>query len=199
MQRPTKDVLALDDVQVDLPGHAPERCALAAEVLRTSGRLRLQVRGESMLPTLWPGDMVEIRSCAIDQVLPGEIVLAMRDDRFFLHRFAGRSARNGFQLRGDSMPRPDPLFPNEALLGRLASCAREGRLEDVRFRLPLQRWSRAIGRLLCYCGPARRLALTLHERRKRNVRVVQSGQRASSAAVTQLGPVQIEAPDAGVS
>ena len=52
-----------------------ERSALAAASLCESGRLRLQLRGESMLPTLWPGDVVEIASCSVDDVHPGEIVL----------------------------------------------------------------------------------------------------------------------------
>ena len=37
-----------------------ERLALAEDALRSGVRLRLQIRGDSMLPTLWPGDMVEI-------------------------------------------------------------------------------------------------------------------------------------------
>ena len=93
--------------------------ALVADVLRRGGRLRLQVRGESMLPTLWPGDVVEIASCSLDDVRPGEIVLARRDGRLFLHRLAAPCTPNGFLLRGDSMPGPDPRFPPEALLGRL--------------------------------------------------------------------------------
>jgi hypothetical protein len=123
---------------------------LAAESLRASGRLRLRVRGESMLPTLWPGDVVEIARCSVEEVRPGEIVLAMRGGRFFLHRFVGRSQQSGFLLRGDSMPAADPVFSREALLGRVA---------DSR---PLSLWSRVIGRLFSYYGPALRLGLKLH-------------------------------------
>src|SRR5437879_9623687 len=106
---------------------SPEGSALVADVLLRSGRLRqsvrLRVRGESMLPALWPGDVVEIASCSLEDVRPGEIVLARREGRLFLHRLVGRfydcGTPNGFLLRGDSMPGPDPQFPNEALLGRL--------------------------------------------------------------------------------
>lgn len=150
--------------------------ALAADSLRLTGRLRLQVRGESMFPTLWPYDIVEIASCSVDDVRPGEIVLALREDRFFLHRFLFRSRANGFLLRGDSMPRPDPQFPNEALLGRLVGRARQNQshaqrhahIHEVRAQarsfLPLRPWSRAIGQLLCHCGSARRLVLKMHSR-----------------------------------
>jgi hypothetical protein len=100
-----------------------EGSAMVADVLRRSGglpvRVRLQVQGESMLPSLWPGDVVEIASCPLDDVRPGEIVLALRDGRLFLHRFVARCTPNGFRLCGDSMPRPDPQFAADALLGRL--------------------------------------------------------------------------------
>jgi hypothetical protein len=123
----TKDVLTLDTPLAIPPAvWLAERSALAIESLRASGRLRLQVRGESMLPTLWPGDLVEIAPCSITDVRPGEIVLAIRDDRFLTHRFVARRHAAGFVLRGDSVPRPDPEFPNEALLGRLVARASGG-------------------------------------------------------------------------
>jgi hypothetical protein len=167
-------------VNTSLESPTAERSALAADALRASGRLRLQVRGESMLPILWPRDVVEIESCSIAEARPGEIVLAFRSGRFFLHRFLARCRPGGFLLQGDSMPAPDPQFPDDALLGRLAS--REDRCADQRSTgqrypaksrahtqfaasrpvLPLRPWSWAIGRLLCYCGPARRMALMLH-------------------------------------
>jgi hypothetical protein len=128
-----------------------DRTALAAEALRQSGRLRLRVHGESMLPTLWPGDELEIVRCSVQDAHPGDIILAVREGRFFLHRFVARCQPDGFVLRGDSMPAPDPKVPDEALLGRLAVSA--GR--NLR--------SQVIGRVLCFCGPARRLALRLHQ------------------------------------
>jgi len=151
-----------------------EVLALAAQSLRESGRLQLQVRGESMLPTLWPGDVVEISKCRVEDVRPGEIVLALRDGRFFLHRFVARLHPEGFRLRGDSMPAPDPGFPKEALLGRLAGYAgrgekRIGNSKGAQSLFPLRPCWWAIGQLCCYCGPVRRLALELHSR-KRNAR-----------------------------
>ena len=146
-----------------------EIIALAADSLRLSGRLRLQVRGQSMLPSIWPDDIVEIQSCSIDEVRPGEIVLALRDDSFFLHRFITRLQASGFLLRGDSMPRPDPEFPNQALLGRLVTRAGQSQgqaLAQTRPFLPLRPWSRATGQLLCHCGTARSLVLKLHACRK---------------------------------
>jgi Peptidase S24-like len=213
MQFLEKEFIGLFNASSAWPGPGEqERSALAADSLRESGRLRLQVRGESMLPVLWPGDVVEIASCSVDEVQPGEIVLAMREGRFFLHRFLARSQPDGFLLRGDSMPGPDPQFPNEALLGRLVSCAgqRQVQSEDqsrdeiedpVRARplLPLRPWSRALGQLLCHCGPARRLALRLHDRGKRCPREIQSPAGATGQAAIQLGAARLGAADPGAS
>ncbi len=149
-----------------------ERSALVADVLHRGHSLRqgvrLRVYGESMLPALWPGDVVEIASCPLEDVRPGEIVLALRDGRLFLHRFIARRTPHSFQLRGDSMPGSDPLYPSEALLGRLARSSDEGRsVSAAALRLGLgAKWSRTMGMLLCYCSLARRLALRLHSRRK---------------------------------
>jgi hypothetical protein len=100
-----------------------ERLALVTGALRgndgLAGRVRLQVHGESMLPAVWPGDVVEIAGCSLEDVRRGEVLLAEREGRLYLHRLVAVSAPSGFVLRGDSMPGSDPLFPSEALLGRL--------------------------------------------------------------------------------
>lgn len=164
---------------------AAERSALVADVLRShrsngdnlSSRLRLRVHGESMLPVLWPGNVVEIASCSLEDAQIGEIVLALDNGRLFLHRLVA-SGPNGFTLRGDSMPGPDPQFAREALLGRLVSnvsddgSARAGQGQRRRFAANL--WPRAVGLFLCYCDPARRLALTIYSRRKAATREFQS-------------------------
>jgi len=137
-----------------------QRDALAAEVLRRTGRLRLQVRGESMLPTLWPGDVAEIAACSLGDVARGEIVLGFRQGRFFLHRFLSRD-HESFVTRGDSMSTPDPAFPADALLGRIAGVIRNGKAISATVR----RSAPAAGILFRYCGFARRVALRLHSSR----------------------------------
>jgi Peptidase S24-like len=139
-----------------------ERSALAAEVLRRSGRLRLQVRGESMLPAIWPRAVVEIVSCSVEEGKQGEIVLAMRDGRLFVHRLMGRR-QDGFVLRGDSMPGSDLVFQDEALIGRVVG----GEVAGLNRFYPALIVYRGIGLVLCYCGPLRRAALNLHQRWKK--------------------------------
>ena len=135
-----------------------QRDALAVEALRRTGRLRLQVHGESMLPALWPGDLVEIAACSLHDVERNEIVLAFREGRFFLHRFLAPQEQRGFLTRGDSMPGPDPVFPADALLGKLMHVVRDGQTVSA----PLQPWSRVVGMIFCYCSSARHAALRFH-------------------------------------
>jgi len=41
---------------------------LAAEALRTAGKFRLAAFGYSMLPTLWPGEVLTIQVQSLEQV-----------------------------------------------------------------------------------------------------------------------------------
>lgn len=137
-----------------------EREALAVDALRQSGRLRLGVRGESMLPALWPGDVVEVVAHSFPDVRSGEIVLVVRDGRLYAHRFVAPSGDDSFVARGDSMPKADPPYDSSALLGRIEGVVRNGRpvSPPVSWRLR----HRALGFLFCHVSFARRLALRLH-------------------------------------
>jgi hypothetical protein len=161
-----------------------ERTALAADVLRRFGRLRMQVHGESMLPVLWPRDVVEFVRCSIADVRPGEIVLARRGGQFYVHRFVTRCHPNGFLLRGDSMPAADPAFPDESLLGRLVS--RGGHESNGRPPLQLRPWSWALGRLIAHSNTAHRLVLKLYAS-WRAIRRLQGKDDPSFGAAAECG------------
>lgn len=138
-----------------------QREALALKSLRQSGRLRLMVHGESMLPSLWPCEIVQIESASLDGVARGDIVLAYRDGRFYLHRLLSTSG-SGFISRGDSMPVPDPAYSADHLVGKLTAVERRGKVvKTTHFGF----WSRLLGWLFCKCGPTRRFALRLRRRR----------------------------------
>ncbi len=174
------------------------RSGLVADVLRGRSHLRqsvrLRVHGESMLPAVWPGDVVEIESCSLADVRPGEIVLALREGRLFLHRLAAPCTPNGFLLRGDCVPGPDPRFPPEALLGRLVSTAGERRGgSGFGVKWFGVKWSRAAGLLLCHCGVARRLALKLHGRRKASPRELPNPEPGAEISSAELGSAELGA------
>jgi hypothetical protein len=132
-----------------------------------------------MLPALWPGDVVEIAGCSLRETRRGDIVLACREGRFFLHRLLTSFEADGFLARGDSMPRPDPRYLTGAFLGRLVRVFRAGRAISV--PVPSRPWFRALGMLFCYCDWARHLALKFH--RPRNDRGRECGVMPESAQI----------------
>src|SRR5271157_1377561 len=80
---------------------------LAAQVLSSGGAIRLQALGTSMLPSIWPGDVLSIEHKPGEEIVPGDIVLVARDGRFFIHRLIEKH-NSGWITRGDSLPQPDP-------------------------------------------------------------------------------------------
>ena len=180
------------------------RSSLVADVLRRSARsrvrqfVRAEIHGESMLPTFWPGDVIEIESCSLEDVQAGEIVLAQRDERLVIHRLVSRCTQNDFLLRGDSVACTDPPLPSEALLGRLVRRANgrvnEGRGLTASARRPrlAAKWSRAVGMMLCHWGLARRVALKVHSRRKASARGFRTAENTAmpvSAVIAERGAV----------
>ncbi|MGB6386449.1 MAG: S24/S26 family peptidase [Terriglobales bacterium] len=143
-----------------------------------------------MLPTLWPGDLVEIANCSPEELRTGEILLAMREGRFFLHRLVAPCTSNGFLLRGDSMPGPDPLFPPEALVGRLVGnravrSARGTTCFGVAWLS--MAWFRALGMLFCHFSLARRVALRLHLRRNASAHKFRNLEQTADMSSSELG------------
>ena len=105
-------------------------CELAAEVLRTSGSLRLRVMGASMLPAIWPGDILSIRRGDIAEALWGDIILFGRGGRLVAHRVVERTVcQDGIQwiTRGDSLPGNDAPVSCHEMLGHVTAIERGSR------------------------------------------------------------------------
>lgn len=129
---------------------------LAAEVLRLSGEFRLRAMGASMLPAIWPGDILTVRAADAGGVKPGEIVLCSRDDRFVIHRVVEN--RGGRLItRGDALPNNDPPVGAGDLLGRVVSIERASSRIAVRPGLSLS--GRLLSLLLSHSAFVTRLAL----------------------------------------
>lgn len=114
------DTTALDQPQVDL----------AAALLRSGSIVRLRALGTSMLPALWPGDLLTIDPVPLGAVCVGDIVLCMRNGRFVIHRLrqvGGMSGAADWITQGDAVPNADPAVSAEAILGRVSSVTRGGR------------------------------------------------------------------------
>jgi hypothetical protein len=117
-----------------LPSRDSVRLDLAAEVLRRFGEIRFVARGGSMIPSIYPGDLLTVRSQGIAEVPHGHIVLALREGRFWAHRVI-RKWRQGDRFvlatRGDALPYEDPSLDESQVLGRVTSIIRFGKPVDL--------------------------------------------------------------------
>ena len=102
------------------------KCGLVAEVARTFGEVRLKVTGTSMLPSMWPGDILTVRRRIVEELSPGQIVLCYRDRGFVAHRLV-RKRGDVLITRGDSLSDEDRPFREDEVLGEVVSILRDGR------------------------------------------------------------------------
>jgi Peptidase S24-like len=114
------------------------KCELADETLRRFGSLRLRVTGFSMLPSVWPGDLLLIRRQEIEEIYPGDLVLFARHGRLIAHRVVFKTdalETPSLITRGDALQSQDsPISPTE-LLGRVSGILRAGDWIEPRRRV----------------------------------------------------------------
>jgi hypothetical protein len=113
------------------------KCELACEVLRSFGNLRFAATGWSMLPTLWPGDTLEVDRVSRDQVQLGDVVLVGREGRLCAHRLVSKEGSGNpcWITQGDAMLEPDQPVNENELLGRVTYVIRAGKLLTVSAKL----------------------------------------------------------------
>jgi signal peptidase I len=142
---------------------------LAIDVLRSLGEARLAVSGSSMLPSLWPGDILEIHRVAAADISKGDIVVFAREDHLIVHRVL-RMTRVGEHLtistRGDRSARVDAPISDTELLGRVQSIKRGDRSINLHRTLSahiaslILRRSELLTRLLLHLALVRRNSLS---------------------------------------
>jgi len=159
---------------------------LAGEVLRRFGEVRFIARGCSMIPSIYPGDLLTVHSQPIADACHGQIVLYLRENRFWAHRVI-RKWREGnrflFATRGDALPQEDPSLDERQLLGRVVSVVRYGKSVDIAGIENL--WTRLI-RLGVRNSSA--LAKTLLRRHAFRMRLLSGSQAPSQAEDLPLQP-----------
>src|SRR5512136_2362684 len=65
---------------------AAARLALCKAILLEGEPLRLRIRGSSMVPALWPGELVTIHSIDMKGTRVGQVVVFSRDGHLVAHR-----------------------------------------------------------------------------------------------------------------
>jgi hypothetical protein len=144
-----------------LKDHEDLKLDLMIETLRCHGTVHLKAWGTSMLPSVWPGDQLTIQSTGYDDLVPGDIVLLVRDDRIFVHRLVEKSeSQNSLWCvtRGDAMPQHDPPAGASELLGRVVGIHRGNRSFAPSRRVSLVH--SVLARMFCHSDRVRNLALS---------------------------------------
>jgi hypothetical protein len=132
---------------------------LVVELIRQFGEVRLRVTGTSMLPAVWPGDILTVHRRDAAELSPGQIVLCYREQGFVAHRLVGKHAGH-LITRGDCLPYEDPPFREDEILGQVVTVLRNGRSVD-----PSRNWwSSAASWILRRSDLCARLTLRLRTR-----------------------------------
>jgi signal peptidase I len=105
------------------------RILVATDVLRSIGSVRIRALGTSMLPSIWPGDILNIQHCHPADLAFGDVVLLSQGDRLVVHRVvAPAETAQGVSwiTRGDAMAQNDPPGQDVEILGKVLSIDRRG-------------------------------------------------------------------------
>lgn len=124
-------------------------CDLAADIARQRGKIQLKVAGASMVPALWPGDLVTLRHCDPTELQPNWIVVFRQNERLVTHRLV-RRVGGRLVTRGDACPYYDDPLDAREVLGRVEGILRDGRPVSLKFSV-WKRWIAAILRHSEWC------------------------------------------------
>jgi len=159
---------------------------LAAEILRQFSEVRFVAQGTSMLPAIYPGDCLTLKSFGAAPPRRGEIVLCRRAGEFRVHRIASileKGTAKFYVLRGDALTDDDPPVPADELLGRVTSLARRGM--SVEFNSPQRVHHRLLRSIVRRSKVATVLLLRWHAMQQRNFLHSESLPAGSAAARTE--------------
>jgi signal peptidase I len=106
-------------------------CELVADVVGNFGKVRLRVTGSSMIPAIWPGDVIMVRRCEITNLQSGQIVLYRQDGRLRAHRIVSVQD-NILTTRGDALLHDDPPITASDIVGEVVCIAQHGRRLSTR-------------------------------------------------------------------
>ena len=102
--------------------------SLAADVLRSFGELQFRAHGASMLPSIFPGDILIVRRETAHNIRCGDVALVLREgSRLCAHRVIEKTEKDQATFlvtRGDALLTSDPRVGESELLGRVEAVIR---------------------------------------------------------------------------
>jgi signal peptidase I len=84
---------------------------------------RLRIDGVSMRPILRQGDIVVVRSCPIEELRLGDVLVIQRENDLVTHRLVAVKP-DGWYTKGDASSALDSPAAEEAILGRVEAVER---------------------------------------------------------------------------
>jgi signal peptidase I len=136
---------------------------LVLDAVGSLGEAHLPASGSSMLPTIRPGDVLEVHRESMGGISIGDVVVFEREARLVTHRVVEKLTKPERTLlitRGDALRAPDPPVSPEELLGRVTAILRGGRRLDPR----LTPWARVASWFLARSEFCARVARRLSRR-----------------------------------
>jgi signal peptidase len=112
-------------MDVELQPRSVLACELVTDVVRNFGEARLKVTGASMIPAIWPGDVITIRRRGVAELQSGQIVLSRRGGMLVAHRITCIRGHHVI-TRGDSLQHDDPPVRPSDIVGEVVSIVRNG-------------------------------------------------------------------------
>jgi len=152
-----------EPMQLTSDAYEQHKIKLALDALRSAGRIRFKVQGASMLPTIWPADILTVESNPGGQWVCGDILMVRRNDRLFVHRLVastGTGDEQSWVMRGDAMPQNDSPVAAGDVLGKVI-CIERGK-RTIYPRLRVSRLTRIVAWTLCNSDVLRGWVLRLH-------------------------------------
>lgn len=113
-------------MDADVQQRTALQCELVADVARAFGEVRLRATGASMLPAVWPGDILVVERQNSARLQPGQIVLCLREGELMAHRMIRRTG-DCLVTRGDSLRHSDPPIRSSEVVGQVTCILRNGR------------------------------------------------------------------------
>ena len=154
--QPEKFVAFEPSMPILIAPRVDHRFILAVEMLRSGRPIRMRTSGVSMLPSIWPGDVVVVENKASSEIVSGDIVVVARGGKFFVHRLVGKRDSHWI-TRGDSNPQNDPPFAGVELLGKVSAIHHRRRVMIPRPRVSLA--VRTLAWMLCHWDTLRNVTL----------------------------------------
>ncbi len=97
------------------------KCSLFAQVISRCGSATLKAWGTSMIPSIFPGDILTVHRAEASRLEAGDVAVYLHSGRLFVHRVVRAIDQNSAILvtRGDAMECDDPPVEAEEVVGRV--------------------------------------------------------------------------------